>query len=225
MLISAAYLRPLQAVLALGLLASCSASGENLGEQRAELGNFRLCYNIVTTNDAVQGPLSREADLDEFADLLRSEVERRFSRYDGDRLYHLAMHIDAYVLAVPGIPIVASPRSALITSVNVWSDALGRPLNEEPEQFTVLESAGAGSIVGSGLTQSAEQQMQQLTRNAALRIEDWLVTHPEWFEVPEGEEAADPAADAAADDPAETPETDPCAYVASEPEATPEAAE
>ncbi|GAB4273663.1 MAG: hypothetical protein Kow0013_27670 [Pararhodobacter sp.] len=211
------FRRPLAALLALGLIASCSASGENLGEPRPELGNFRLCYNIVTTNDAVQGPLSREADLDAFAELLRSEVNRRFGRYQGDRLYHLAMHIDAYVLAVPGIPLVASPRSALITSVNVWSDALGRPLNEEPEQFTVLESAGAGSVIGSGLTQSAEQQMQQLTRNAALRIEDWLASHPEWFE-----DTAEPAEDLETTTTAEAPETDPCAYVPAQHQTTQE---
>ncbi|MCA0205447.1 hypothetical protein [Pararhodobacter sp.] len=167
------------------LIAGCSASGEDVGAMRPELGDFRLCYNIVTTNDAVQGPLSREADVEEFADRIRDEIDRRFSRYEGSRLYHLALHLDAYVLAVPGIPLVASPRSALIVSANVWDDALGRPLNEEPQQFTVLESAGGSAIVGSGLTMSAEEQMTMLSQNAALRIETWLAEHPEWFTHPE----------------------------------------
>lgn len=177
----AAKFRPVAMLAAAGFLAAC-ANGENLGDARPELVGFRLCHNIVTTNDAVQGPLSREADLDVFADLLRDEVERRFGRYEGDRLYHVAMHIDAYVLAVPGVPIIASPKSALITSVNVWDDQLGRPLNEDPEQFTVLEAVSGGSIIGSGLTQNAQEQMEELARNAALRIENWLIDHPEWFE-------------------------------------------
>ncbi|MCB1345996.1 MAG: hypothetical protein KDK09_12240 [Rhodobacteraceae bacterium] len=196
------FLKP-AAFLALGLLASaCSRNGAELGEMRPELGDFRLCYNIVTTNDAVKGPLSREADLDVFADHLRDEIDRRFGRYEGDRLYHIAMHIDAYVLAVPGVPLVASPRSALITSVDVWDDRLGRALNEEHEQMTVLESAGASGIIGSGLTQSADEQMQQLSRNAALRIEDWMAEHPEWFDHPE--DAADTET-AAADETAPSP--------------------
>ena len=181
-----------------GLLAACSASGANLGATRAELGDFRLCYNIVTTNDAVRGPLSREADVEVFADRIRDEVERRFGRYEGDRLYHIALHLDAYVLAVPGIPLVASPRSALILSANVWDDRLGRPLNEEPEQLTVLESAGASAVVGSGLTMGVDEQMQMLSENAARSIEDWLARNPEWFEhdaEASAELAADPAVD------------------------------
>ncbi len=174
-------LRSFAAIAFLGLTAACSTSGANLGDLREEFGDFRLCYNIVTTNDAVQGPLSREADLDEFADRIRDQIDRRFGRYEGSHLYHIAIHLDAYVLALPGIPVVASPRSALIISVNLWDDRLGRPLHAEPEQFTVLESASGSSLVGSGLTQSAEQQMAQLAENAAMRIEEWMLANPGWF--------------------------------------------
>lgn len=212
MLDTKALLRSARLLAALGLLASCSASGENLGEARPELGDFRLCYNIVTTNDTVRGPLSREANVDGFAEVLRNEIDRRFDRYQSDRLYHLAMHMDAYVLAVPGIPIIASPRSALILSVHVWDDALGRPLNEEHKQFTVLESVGENSVLGSGLTQSAEQQMQHLARNAALQIEDWLAENPDWFI-----HDPDPAADT---DEAATPATAPASDPANAGQAT-----
>jgi hypothetical protein len=109
-------------------------------------------------------------------------VARRLGRYEGDRLYHVAVHVDAYILAVPGVPVVASPRSALVISVNLWDDELGRPLNERTRQFTVLESLSGESVVGSGLTQSAEQQMTNLARNAALMIEDWLAGNPHWFD-------------------------------------------
>lgn len=225
MLTTFAPIRKYAALAAVGILAAC-ANGAELGEERAELGNFRLCYNIVTTNDVVQGPLSREADVDAFAANIREEIDRRFGRYDGDRLYHLALHMDAYVLAVPGVPLVASPRSALILSVNVWDDALGRPLNEEPEQLTVLEHLSGSSVIGSGLTQSAEQQMQTLSANAAIRIENWLSENPDWFNHPSDEET-DPAAEEASETPSEVQaddevpaDGDPCASagaVAAEP--------
>lgn len=217
--------KPLRTAAALGLLtllAAC-ANGENLGEMRPELGDFRLCYNIVTTNDTVKGPLSREADLDEFAEAIRNEIDRRFGRYEGDRLYHIAIHMDAYVLAVPGIPLVASPRSALIISSNLWDDALGRPLNEEPEQMTVLEAASGETLIGSGLTQSAEQQMLHLAANAALRIEDWLAQNPEWFiHDAEGAQAAETTGEAGEAAAQTTPETAPEASAAT-PATTPPA--
>ena len=201
-------LRRIAILGAVALLSAC-ANGENLGEERAELGAFRLAHNIVLTENTVQGPLSREADLGEIRSVLRSEICRRFDRYEGDRLYHLAVNVDAYILAVPGIPVVASPRSALIIGVHVWDDALGRPLNEDREQFTVLENMSGSSIVGSGLTRSADEQLLVLSRNAALMIEDWLAQHPEWFPQPETA-AAEPAEDVEADDTAEAeaPEAD-----------------
>lgn len=167
-------------LMLVGLVAAC-ADGRNLGPARPELGDFRLAHNIVLAENAVQGPLSRQADPADWERELRDAIATRFARYEGERLYHLAVTVDAYVLAVPGIPLVVSPRSALILGVFVWDDALGRPLNEERRQITVLESVSGETLIGSGLTQSAEQQMQTLSRNAALQIENWLAQHPEWF--------------------------------------------
>lgn len=179
-------------LLAVLALAAC-ADGRNLGEARPELGNFRLAHNIVIASAAVQGPLSRPAEAADWEESLRAEVSRRFGRYEGDRLYHLAIHVDAYVLAIPGVPLVVSPRSVLIVGVHVWDDALGRPLNEERRQFTVFEQLSGGTVIGSGLTQSAEQQMLNLSRNAVLMIEDWLAENPQWF----GAEPAAAGAEAA----------------------------
>lgn len=172
--------RLLPVLLLASVLGAC-ADGRIVGEPRPELGNFRLAHNIVLAGNAVQGPLSRPAPEGAWEEALRGEIAQRFGRYEGDRLYHLAVNVDAYVLAVPGIPLVVSPRSALIIGVHVWDDALGRPLNEERRQITVLESISGETVVGSGLTQTAEQQMQVLSRNAARAIETWLAEHPEWF--------------------------------------------
>lgn len=183
-------------LLAAAVFLSACADGRNLGDQRPELGNFRLAHNIVIAGAAVQGPLSRPAEASDWEDTLRAEVTRRFGRYEGDRLYHLAIHVDAYVLAIPGVPLVASPRSALIIGVHLWDDALGRPLNDERRQFTVLEHLSGGTFIGSGLTQSAEQQMQTLSRNAVLLIENWLAENPQWFGVDPAALAAEAAVEA-----------------------------
>ena len=194
-------LRRFLPLAALAALAAC-ANGRDLGEPRPELANFRLSHNIVIDNRAQQGPLSRLAPEGAWQQAIQAEVARRLGRYEGDRLYHIAVHVDAYILAIPGVPLVASPRSALIIGVFVWDDELGRPLNAERRQFTILESLSGESVVGSGLTQSAEQQMQNLARNAALAIENWLVQNAEWF--PPRPDAA-PAAAAPAAAPAEAP--------------------
>ena len=163
------------------LLAAC-ADGRNLGDERAELGDFRLAHNIVVASNAQMGPFSRTATAEEWEESIRNAVARRFDRYEGSRLYHIAVSVDGYVLAMPGVPLVASPRSALIIGVHLWDDQLGRPLNEERKQITVLESLSGETLVSSGLTQSAEQQMQNLSTNAALQIENWLAENAEWFQ-------------------------------------------
>lgn len=50
----------------------------------------------------------------------------------------------------------------------------GARLNEESQLLTVLESASANTMIGSGLTQSKEKQMENLSANMALRIENWM---------------------------------------------------
>lgn len=193
----------LSALLAtLALLAAC-ADGRNLGEQRSQLGDFRLAHNIVVAGNAQQGPLSRAAQPEQWEEAIRTEVARRFERYEGTRLYHIAVSVDGYVLAIPGVPLVASPRSALIIGVHIWDDELGRPINEERRQFTVLESLSGETLVSSGLTQSAEQQMHNLARNAALQIENWLASNPQWFNTgaaAQAEEAEEAATDATGED-------------------------
>lgn len=175
-----ALFRPVAFFAALIVVSAC-ADGSRLGELRPELGDFRLSHNIVVASNAQQGPFSREATAEEWEEALRDAVATRFGRYEGDRLFHVAIHVDGYVLAVPGVPLVASPRSALIISVNIWDDALGGKINDEPNQITVLENLSGSSVVGSGLTQSAEQQMRVLSRNAALLIENWFAENPQWF--------------------------------------------
>ena len=72
---------------------------------------------IGLTENATKGPFSRDATQEELQTSLMAEIDRRMGRYDGTQFYHLGVSIDGYILAMPGIPVVASPKSAMIISV------------------------------------------------------------------------------------------------------------
>lgn len=178
-------------LLVLVLALSACASGRELREERAELGDFFLSHAIVVADNAVMGPASRRATPEQWEEALTTELRRRFDRYQGDTLYHLGISVDGYVLAIPGIPVVAAPRSALILGVTLWDDAAGTKVNETPHRITVLESLSGETVVSSGLTQSAEQQMRNLSENAVLSVERWLASNPDWFPPKAAEAASD----------------------------------
>ncbi len=176
-------------VAALAITAAC-ATNDDLNEPPERMGDFLLGHNIVVANQAQLGPLSRKADPEDWKLSLTNAIEARLgqSRYDGTRYFHLGTHIDAYVLAVPGVPLVASPKSILIISVNVWEDATGKKLTEEPVQLTVFEGRPDKSFIGSGLTQSAAEQMENLSKAGAKAIHKFLLENKAWFgDVPDEE--------------------------------------
>lgn len=189
------------------ILGACAAT-DPLEEDLPDMGDFRLAYNIVVADHMQQVPPSRNATGEEWIEVLTAEIDRRFGGYEGDRLYHIAIHVDAYSLAVPGIPVVLSPKSILVISANVWDDELQRKLHEEPRQLTIFEGASAESIIGSGLTRSREEQMQVLARNAARRVQLWMLENPEWFSIDEETAAAYAAALAAEVEAIEQPPED-----------------
>lgn len=173
--------RRLLAAIALSLLAACASSLDDLDATPQPLGDFYLGHNIVVASNVTRGPLSREASEEELEAAVKAAIDQRFRRFDGDRLYHLAISVDGYVLAQPGIPVVAAPRSALIFGVTVWDDAAEAKLNDRPHRITVLEDLSGDTIVGSGLTRTAEQQLESLSFNAARAVERWLRENEEWF--------------------------------------------
>ncbi|WP_306155616.1 hypothetical protein [Roseovarius sp. MMSF_3281] len=188
------------------VLTACT-NANDLGEEPTYLGDFRMGHNVVVAPNLTKGPASREASEEEWAMVMTKAIGDRFGRYQGERYYHLGVSIEGYVLAVPGVPLVLSPKSALILNVTVWDDAKQEKLNAKPEQITVLESFSGNTLLGSGLTQSKAKQLDNLSRNAAKLIENWLVrenAEKGWFEGEGGpSEAAREAAEAIEEEPSD----------------------
>lgn len=191
--------RILALIFGLTLLASCTVSNEV--QERRDLGEFSLGHNVVVASKMTQGPLSRDATAEEWIASLKAGVEERFGRYEGSQLYHVAISVEGFMLAPPGVPVVYNPRSVLVVNVTIWDDAAAKKLNEEVEQFTIFEdTTGDSVLVGSGHRRTKEEQMAGLTQNAMDAIEDWMAAqHAEkgWFaKRPETVEDAETAPDA-----------------------------
>lgn len=170
-------------VLLVSAVSACTKT-DPLTEQRREMGEFRLGHNVVIATDAQVGPLSKSVEPDEWEAALKTAMDERFGVFEGGRYYHIGVKVAGYVVALPGIPIIASPKSVLVVVVNIWDDADGGKLTKEPKQITVFETFDGDSLIGSGLTMSKDEQMQNLARNAAKEIQDWLLENPEWFDKP-----------------------------------------
>ncbi|GGH42215.1 hypothetical protein GVY41_02530 [Frigidibacter albus] len=171
--------RRLLAIAAIVLVSACAR--EDLSAPPEALGNFQLGHTIIVAKNAqVAGP-SRTVTDEEWQAALQGEILKRTGRYEGDKLYHLGINIDAYALAYPGIPLVISPKSILVVSANVWDDSAQRRINAEPKQITVFEPFSGETLLGSGLMQDKQAQMTNLSEAAARQINDWLVENKAWF--------------------------------------------
>ncbi|MDA7461432.1 hypothetical protein N8914_05425 [Planktomarina temperata] len=152
------------------LSAACAAPTRDLAEEIVPIGNFRLGQMVPRAEaQLAKGPLSRSASREEWMQALDLAFKERFSRFEGGSYYHLGITAGGYVLAKPGIPFFAAPKSILIFTVIVVEDHTGKVLTEEPHQITVIERLTGGSILGSGLTRSRAQQMQDLAEQAARK--------------------------------------------------------
>lgn len=165
------------------MIAACNGA-KDLNKAPVPLGDFNLQHNIAVAPNAQKGPLSRPASDEMLIKAMTDATAERFGRYNGTRNYHFGMSIEGYNLAVPGIPLVFAPKSILIIKLTVWDDGKNKKLTPEPHQITVFESFDQGPIVGSGFTKSAEEQLKNLSQNAAKSIENFLVKQNKaegWF--------------------------------------------
>ncbi|MEM7644096.1 MAG: hypothetical protein AAF366_16470 [Pseudomonadota bacterium] len=169
--------------LSAGGLSACSAS-DPLDDETEPLGDFRLSLTIVVPDNVRKVPPSRNASQDDLKASLESEIDRRFRRYDGTRDYHIAVALDGYSLAPPGIPIVLTPRSIMVVTANIWTvDPQEKVLG--PEQIATFEGAET-LLLGSGLVKTADEQLATLSRNTASKIENWMRANGAVFGIEDG---------------------------------------
>ena len=156
----------------------------DLQEPVKPIGDFALGYAVVVGPNMVKGPMSRDGDPDEIITAVKNSIETHFDPLSGTQLYHVAVKIEGYALAKAGVPLLVTPQSALLLAVTIWRDETEQKLNSLPHQITVLEAPSEHTLIGSGLSQSPEQQLENLAQSAALQIEAWLRTQHSaegWF--------------------------------------------
>ena len=178
----ARLLRSLTLLMGFGLLAACETN--DLKKPPVPLGDFVMGHNIAIADTAQVPGISRQATADEWEAAMKQAMVDRFGRYEGSRIYNFGINIDGYVLAPPGVPVVASPRSALIITVHVFDDATQTELNPGGKQLTMVEGISPESFVGSGWTQTKEQQLARMAYRAALSVQNYLLANPEWLGLP-----------------------------------------
>ncbi|WP_138466388.1 hypothetical protein [Poseidonocella sp. HB161398] len=144
------------------------------------LGDFSLQHLVVIVDDPQKGPMSRGMDDEALKAAVSGAVETRFRRFQGSGQYSIGIKVVAYALAAPGIPVLLAPRSLLGMNVAVF-DADQNRISGDWKQMVVWEDAGGDTVLGSGYTQSAEEQLAELADNAAVEIEKWLRENEDWF--------------------------------------------
>jgi len=164
-----------------GTLGAC-AIPDPLESEMRPMGDFELAYTVVVSDNIKKVPPSRNADPVEWQRVMTSELERRFGSYRGGKQYVVALAIDGYALAPPGIPVVLTPQSILIVSANVWEADPQRKI-AGPEQITAFEGANT-LFLGSGLMKSADEQMLTLARNIAFKVQSWMLRNGDLFGLP-----------------------------------------
>ena len=177
------WVQPLLLIAGLGLLSACDGASD-LKKPPVPLGDFALGLNIVVPETAQTVPISRQATPEQWKTAMTKAMADRFGRYEGAKLYNFGISIDGYELAPPGVPIIASPRSALIITVNIWDDASQKQLNPGGKRFTLVEGFSPESVIGSGWTQTKQQQLDKMSYKAALAVQGYLLDNPEWFGLP-----------------------------------------
>ncbi|UWQ83804.1 hypothetical protein [Leisingera caerulea] len=167
---------------ALALLTACGET--RLDEAPEDLGAFQARVTHVYTEKALQWPLSRDAEHSEWTAPIENALNTRLRRYSGGQEYDVAVTLEGFMLAPPGVPVLFSPKSAVVVNVFVY-DVANRKFLAKKHQMEIFESTtGESALLGSGHARTKQQQIQGLAVNIADKVEEWMAeNHKEqdWF--------------------------------------------
>lgn len=161
------------------LLAGCTTELDP-ATRDSPIGDFQLKHLVVVVDAPFSPPVSRGIGDDALKAAIEAAVSERLGRFEGGGTYSIGIKVSGYVLAPRAVPILFAPRSQLYLNILAY-DATPARLNADPRRLVVNERAGGDTIIGSGYTQTAEEQLAELAENAAIEIEKWLRENAEWF--------------------------------------------
>jgi hypothetical protein len=172
----------------LGLMVGCGET--RLDEPPEDLGAFKVRVAHVYTEKALQWPLSRSADHSEWTAPMKNALEGRLRRYEGSQDYDVAVTLEGFMLAPPGVPVLLSPKSAVVVNLFVY-DVAAKEYLAKKHQMEIFESTtGESAILGSGHARTKDEQIAGLAINIADAVEEYLAEqHVEqgWFDLrPQG---------------------------------------
>ncbi len=180
--------RLLSVFAALVLLGACGAT--QVDETPENLGAFKARVLHVFTDKALQWPLSRDAAASEWAEPMERAMNARLGRYQGKQEYDVAVTLEGFMLAPPGVPILFSPKSIAVVNVFVY-DVTGKTFLAEKVQMKIFEdTTGESALVGSGHSRTKAEQIDGLALNIADKVEEYIAEkHLEegWFAPREAE--------------------------------------
>lgn len=179
----------------LTLLVACGET--QLDEAPEDLGTFKMRVGYIYTDKALQWPLSRNAEGSDWNATLQNSLDGRLRRYEGTQEYDVAITLEGFMLAPPGIPIVLSPKSVAVVNVFVY-DVAGQEYLAKKHQMEIFESTtGESAVLGSGHSRSKDEQIAGLSLNIVDAVEEWMAKqHQEngWFDLRTDDVEIDPAA-------------------------------
>lgn len=152
-------------------LAACGGVRDDLSVRPDPIGQFLPGHLVAVTNEPTRGPFFRRVEDAAWTEAMQTGLIDPLRRCQGDRLFHVGVAVEGYVLVLTGVLPVYSPQSALIFLVNLYEDATRERLNKEPIHLTVFPPCGGVRFVPSGVTETAEEQMDGLAFNAARTTE------------------------------------------------------
>lgn len=164
-------LRILTLITGLALMGACTQT--QVYEPPESLGEFRFGINYATAENAIQGPVSRDATPEEWKTAIESAMENRLGRYNGSQTIDIGIRLGGYALAPGAIPPI-NPKSTAIVDVVVY-DTTTKEILAKDKRFQVFEDTTTKSyLIGSGYTRTREEQIQGLSLKIADQIEEWL---------------------------------------------------
>ncbi len=175
-------IRILISLACVSFLAACGST--QLDEAPENMGAFSARVIHVYTDKAKQWPLSRSAEPSEWNAQMENAMEARLRRYEGGQEYDVAVSLEGYMLAPPGVPVLVNPKSVAVVNVFVY-DVANETFLVKKEQMEIFEdTTGQSVILGSGHSRTKEEQIAGLSLNIADAIEEWMAEqHAEkgWF--------------------------------------------